>query len=830
MSASGQVFDTDRTGTAAFTVPSVTMAASGTNDVPAISGTATFNVPSFVWRVYSLGDGDSVMQITNGPGSDLYPMVVPRRYAPGGYYGRGFYIGGTWESESVDYSDVVKLELQVVNSATEAVVVDWTVPRNISVLDGGDWAAWCEIDIPAGGWYRWRVRMTGGDGDTDTSGIIGVNWGVGAVIALLGQSNQRKLSTAGGSPSLGSRPLAAALRPANQSIAAPVDVTAADGCAIIARDYYDALEADGQACPVMVVQLAEDGSSLWNEANSISLLLGNGYEGAPGYWLGTLFDKAMDALRNVLFMNQEWAVPVECLIYQQGEAEAILNGPSLDSYGNQLQRRAITASMYSRMLDQLYDKLRVECVAPNGYAPRFAVSGCGSYYGVEGGAGAFAGFPTFIWGRNRSVIEGAMAFAKRNQDDYPVGCYGIYGCAIDTDGIHLTNAGAQAAAAEAVKAAIGLAGFQNSSAAHMGAYLRYAHMGDQSNAGTGAEQNKLTCWFRHARRTYVEVATGITKASPTVFTLSNAHGYATSETFYVEISGFGGDLADGSYTATATGANTLTIAVDTSADGATYDLDDGRIYVARTLVLGQDDGLPLWQVIDEEGPLAVIAVDIEAGGADAEGDTQVVLTLERDVSATAGLDYDWQPSKQGRLIGNGAVWYAPECLVRDYGANQTYWMRDNSPASMKALPSFGVLSGETEGEDWPLQLYGCEMEQETWTQMTVVSWTAGTKVLVVNSPNSWTRGSGLSTATGISLARHLPRPGDRIAIYNGTTFIDVAVVRKISSYTNASSTVALELTHDMPDSTPASGHTVYLRTPASQAGAVPVQSFNFRRR
>lgn len=86
------------------------------------------------------------------------------------------------------------VEVRVVDDPHGAEVVGWTRLTDVAFDTPGTWRGILAAQVPVGGWYNWEWRIVGNDGtvfvtDNTSTG----RWAVGAVFALMGQSNMTYL-------------------------------------------------------------------------------------------------------------------------------------------------------------------------------------------------------------------------------------------------------------------------------------------------------------------------------------------------------------------------------------------------------------------------------------------------------------------------------------------------------------------------------------------------------------------------------------------------------------------------------------------------------------
>ena len=209
---------------------------------------------------------------------------------------------------SGSYTQQIKgVEARVVKNATQEAVVPWTVidasPRN-GIFVG------TLTDVPQGGWYNLQVRSTA----HPEISIQGTHkWGVGMLVACLGQSNMKEWFYTG--TDLKAHPL---LRKFNANgWSAPVK----HGNAAIA---FGNRIIDQLGIPVGLLDYAQNGSGLRKEA-----------DWGTGYWEntapGSIYNRFVSGV-------SETGGSVEFVIWIQGEADAARGTVTTQEYADSLER------------------------------------------------------------------------------------------------------------------------------------------------------------------------------------------------------------------------------------------------------------------------------------------------------------------------------------------------------------------------------------------------------------------------------------------------------------------------------------------------------------
>ena len=107
-------------------------------------------------------------------------------------------VSGTWISSNI--TGTASIEARVVDAETLAPVTAWTAVATVDAAQGPAWSGVLP-DVPQGGWYRVEARLSAAP---SIAALSRERFGVGMVVAAIGQSNMVKLFTE--DPSDGSIP------------------------------------------------------------------------------------------------------------------------------------------------------------------------------------------------------------------------------------------------------------------------------------------------------------------------------------------------------------------------------------------------------------------------------------------------------------------------------------------------------------------------------------------------------------------------------------------------------------------------------------------------
>jgi len=206
------------------------------------------------------------------------------------------------------------VEVKVVNQSGGATVVDWTSIGSLSV-GGGVWSG--TLSVPQGGWYNFIARGKDGGGSILATASQSSNkWGVGILVAMLGQSNMANMRETSSTPP------------------SPSDLTrqytTGGGWAVVAGNgqiRFANLLQTAVSLPIGLVNFAVGGTGLH-------------VDGGSGYWIDTAGGSPY-----ALFLTGATAVggDYEVVIWHQGETDALF---------------ATSKANYKADLDTFYARLR----------------------------------------------------------------------------------------------------------------------------------------------------------------------------------------------------------------------------------------------------------------------------------------------------------------------------------------------------------------------------------------------------------------------------------------------------------------------------------------
>jgi len=90
------------------------------------------------------------------------------------------------------------VEVKIINESGGSTAQDWTAISS-ATISGGNWSG--TLSVPQGGWYHFQARGKDGGGSVlATSTETSNEWGVGILVALLGQSNMSNMIDTVSSP------------------------------------------------------------------------------------------------------------------------------------------------------------------------------------------------------------------------------------------------------------------------------------------------------------------------------------------------------------------------------------------------------------------------------------------------------------------------------------------------------------------------------------------------------------------------------------------------------------------------------------------------------
>lgn len=90
------------------------------------------------------------------------------------------------------------VQIRIVSSADASVVQDWTALTGATIA-GGTWSG--TLSVAQGGWFNFLARSVDAGGiEIVASAQSSADWGVGVLVACIGQSNMANMSAVSGSP------------------------------------------------------------------------------------------------------------------------------------------------------------------------------------------------------------------------------------------------------------------------------------------------------------------------------------------------------------------------------------------------------------------------------------------------------------------------------------------------------------------------------------------------------------------------------------------------------------------------------------------------------
>ena len=224
------------------------------------------------------------------------------------------------------------------------------------------------------------------------------------------------------------------------------------------------------------------------------------------------------------------------------------------------------------------------------------------------------------------------------------------------------------------------------------------------------------------------------------------------------------------------------------------------------LTLGTDDSIPAFEVYDYWGPLAITAI---SKGSTASGMQPLVFTLERDTSETDSAADDFDYSAEDHVRGNRViVKYLGNGSIED-----DYMIVDDEGAPLR--PSWGANGQDSwKWDHCPVaQVADTPPVYRIAAEITAVASPADT--LTVEAPTGW-------AVSGIT-ENKMFRPGDRFVVMTAAgLYVATGTVRKVSDYTDTSSTVDVDLSHAISGAS--AGDFLIVNPGLSRAGGIVVMS------
>lgn len=90
------------------------------------------------------------------------------------------------------------IEVRIVDESDDSTVQDWTALSS-PTISAGSWSG--TLSVPQGGWFNFLARSKNGGGTViATSSQTSNKWGVGILVAMIGQSNMKRMTTVSDTP------------------------------------------------------------------------------------------------------------------------------------------------------------------------------------------------------------------------------------------------------------------------------------------------------------------------------------------------------------------------------------------------------------------------------------------------------------------------------------------------------------------------------------------------------------------------------------------------------------------------------------------------------
>jgi hypothetical protein len=254
--------------------------ASGITVTPASDGTGTFTPSSvtfsgsdaatFTYTPTSTSGSPHTISVSDDggltdPASIDYEVTVGTISCTDETAGRVYQrvAGGTTKTVTLagtyTGTDPTTVEVKIVAQSGGATVQDWTALSSASIA-GGNWSG--TLSIPQGGWYNFLARGKDAGGSVlFTSSQTSNKWGVGIIVALIGQSNMELMNTRVSSP------------PASDDLSR--QYTTAGGWAVVAGNgcirFCNQLQ-DGVSLPVAVLPYGRSSTTVaqWIDTSHIA--------------------------------------------------------------------------------------------------------------------------------------------------------------------------------------------------------------------------------------------------------------------------------------------------------------------------------------------------------------------------------------------------------------------------------------------------------------------------------------------------------------------------------------------------------------------------------